>query len=191
MYYPPPGAQPPGKSNTVAIVIGVVAVCVLVFGACGVSILLPSLSRAREMANRVKCAANLKQIGNAAMMYANDNYGAYAPSIEGLVEYGIPAIFVCPACNDTPAVAAGTPKATAANVLAGGHLSYVYVGKGLTSRTARANAIVAYEPLTNHRNQGMNVLYGDSSVQWLTLPQANAALAELQAGHNPPRLTRP
>ena len=37
-----------------------------------VSILLPSPNRAREQANRVKCANNLRQIGLAAMMYANN-----------------------------------------------------------------------------------------------------------------------
>ncbi|MEW6252461.1 MAG: type II secretion system protein [Planctomycetota bacterium] len=38
-----------------------------------VSILLPSLSGAREQAKAVKCLANLKQIANAMHMYFNDN----------------------------------------------------------------------------------------------------------------------
>jgi prepilin-type processing-associated H-X9-DG protein len=42
-----------------------------------ISILLPSLNRARETANRVKCANNMKQIGLAIMLYCNDNHGAY------------------------------------------------------------------------------------------------------------------
>ena len=41
-----------------------------------ISILLPSLTQARNVARMVRCEANLKQIGNAHQMYANE-YGDY------------------------------------------------------------------------------------------------------------------
>ena len=39
-----------------------------------ISILLPSLSRARELSKRLVCQSNIKGIGTSAKIYANDNY---------------------------------------------------------------------------------------------------------------------
>jgi len=44
------------------------------------AMLLPALSRAREKARQVSCASNLKQLGTALYMYAND-YDDWLPAI--------------------------------------------------------------------------------------------------------------
>ena len=54
------------------VVIGIIALLI--------SILLPSLNRAREQANRIKCASNLRQIGQAIMIYANENKNGAVPA---------------------------------------------------------------------------------------------------------------
>ena len=46
------------------VVIGIIAVLI--------SLLLPALSRAREQSNRMKCLANLRSLGQALYLYAND-----------------------------------------------------------------------------------------------------------------------
>src|SRR5215212_5852488 len=63
------------------VVIGIIAILV--------ALLLPTLSRAREAANRIKCASQLRQLGQFAAMYAGSynnflplgyvSYDSYAP----------------------------------------------------------------------------------------------------------------
>src|SRR5688572_28508120 len=51
------------------VVIGIIALLI--------SILMPSLNRAREQAKAVQCLSNLRQLGMAFMMYVNGNRGHF------------------------------------------------------------------------------------------------------------------
>jgi prepilin-type N-terminal cleavage/methylation domain-containing protein len=67
------------------VVIGIIAVLI--------GILMPALSRARMQAISVQCMSNLKQLGNAAMMYANDNKGWLPPGMSANVGNAAPSKF--------------------------------------------------------------------------------------------------
>jgi len=55
---------------------------VMVIIALLIGLLLPALSRAKEEARKTQCRSNLRQIGMAVMMYANDN-GGRSPAMGG------------------------------------------------------------------------------------------------------------
>jgi len=61
------------------VVIGIIALLI--------SILLPSLSKAREQASNVKCLSNLRQFSQSANMYTNDNKGYVIPYQNGSQEH--------------------------------------------------------------------------------------------------------
>jgi prepilin-type processing-associated H-X9-DG protein len=148
------------------------------------------ISPSRSTPNRVKCASNLRQLGQACLLYANENKGVYPPSLrEVLLTQDITsAILICPSSNDSPAYGP-TTQAVADNLdEEDGHLSYLYFGKGFTSETLNATVILACEPPSNHPTDGgANILYGDGHVAWVTASLATAIISELKAGHNPPR----
>lgn len=64
------------------VVIGIIAVLI--------SILLPSLARARQAAITVSCSANLRQVGQALMLYADSNKGKMPYSeVQGVMKNGV------------------------------------------------------------------------------------------------------
>jgi prepilin-type processing-associated H-X9-DG protein len=168
--YAPP-APPRSRFRYVVRAVGI-----LVVGGMLISVFLPSLCRSRETANRIKCASNLRQIGQAITLYAQEHDGHYPPSLAVLpsVEDLSAEVMTCPSSNDeksTATDAAGiVADLTAAETNAPDHkpcLSYAYTGQALTEKTATQTTIVAYEPLVNHGDDGANVLFGDGHVEFM------------------------
>jgi prepilin-type N-terminal cleavage/methylation domain-containing protein len=62
------------KGFTLIELLVVIAIIAVLMG-----ILLPSLGRVRKQARSVACQANLKQLGLAISMYANEHNGSMVP----------------------------------------------------------------------------------------------------------------
>jgi prepilin-type processing-associated H-X9-DG protein len=93
-----------------------------------------------------------------------------------------------PTAATTPGTSATTAPASPPDV-PGPHLSYTYLGGGRVSDTPDAHDLVLLlEPTTNHAG-GMNVLYADGHVQFVTPADAERVTAAATSGHNPPPAT--
>jgi prepilin-type processing-associated H-X9-DG protein len=169
-----PRAGGAGKSRA-GVVLGVVS---LVAWSIGVLVLPPALIRAREQARFVQCASNLRQIGMAAQMYANQNRGFLPPTLDDVIAPSLitPQVLECPAAKGDPS----KPPASSGKY---GNYGYVYLGAGRRIQSfgvaAASTTPLAYELPTNHgANSGLiNVLYLDGHVEALQGPAAQAVLA--------------
>src|SRR6185436_19426993 len=94
----------------------------------------PRWERAAETANRVACAANMRQIGIALLAYARSHQNNFPDRLELALlasQDCTPKNFVCPSSFESPASGA-TPPEQAKSLAAGGHLSYTYAGRART-----------------------------------------------------------
>jgi prepilin-type processing-associated H-X9-DG protein len=88
-----------GSNIWVCVVVGCLGM-LLIVGVVAAAIMVPTYTRAREKARQASCLANLKQIGLAANMYAQD-YNGLLPPPGGWPDRLYPyikngAVFTCP-----------------------------------------------------------------------------------------------
>lgn len=112
-----------------------------------VDFVAPSLRIARAKMRRHVCKTNLKGIGKALLIYANDYNDQFPPDLETLISKAeMPARgLVCPASESRE--------------------SYIYRGASITTSDTPW-MITVYEKLSNH-GDGRNVLFLDSHVEWV------------------------
>jgi hypothetical protein len=148
-----PGVFGPGAygTSTLATSVGTTAVAV--------SILLPSLQRARELSKRTVSAANLRGIGQACMIYANEHDDQFPPDLNVLLRDGV--------------LTEKQFRAPLDDAWQPGGSSYTYI-PGQTPDGDPAN-VLAYEHPDINNGEGGNVLYVSGHVEFKrgdALPQA-------------------
>lgn len=126
-----------GNAAAVPVVVGGTALTT--------SIMLPSLARAREISKRAVSAANLRGIGQAIKIYANDNADKYPPALTALIEDG--------SITEKQLISPRQPS---------GVTSYVYI-TGQSENSDPRN-VLAYERLEGQ--EGTNLLFCDGHVEW-------------------------
>jgi len=161
------------------IVTGTICLLFVTMGIAGMFV--PSISRCRPAANRIKSAFNLKQIGMEMEMYANAHNHEYPESLVAILAIGdlTPETFVSPLGNDTPATGPAT-QAVLADFTKPGRCSYLYFGAGL-SDTGDPNTVTAHE-VPQPNEPGMDVLFLDGHVEFVPNPAAQQLRAALAAG---------
>ena len=173
--YAPPIARREALSKTAIFITAFTVALVLL----GISILLSSMpgNRFHVQANRVKFASNLRQIGQAIQMYANEHNHQFPSDLATLLatEDLTPDVFTCPESSDSRAQGATTQE-TLADFAKPGHCSYLYFGAGMHD-TDNPNFVVASEPLINHQGSGANDLFLDGHVAFFGAAEAQKIIA--------------
>lgn len=130
-------------------------------GGLATSIALPSLARAREISKRAVSASNLRAIGQALHVHADEHGGQFPSSLATLLEEGLITTRQLQSPRD--------PDQDAE--------SYGYIAGQTTNSDARN--VLAFEWFQDE--EGTNVLFLDSHVEWLKPDAARRAVSETYA----------
>lgn len=176
------GGTWPANMASINITCGVIG---LFTSFVALSLLIPGGCANREFANRIHCGNNLRAIGQAIELYMADTKQDSAPpdfatllNNPAALNALVPDTFVCPSSNADRAVGNQWTSLIKDNTA---NCSYIYI-PGLTRNNASSSRPVVYEPLTDHDDDGANVLFGDGHVDWLTKKEVEEMVKSLSSG---------
>jgi hypothetical protein len=133
-----------------------------------------TFERAKGTDQAVQSASNLRDLGQAIMIYTNDNghfpnrLGDVVLSDSDLFSY--PQFFLVPWSTMTPPAGA-TPRQMADQINGGGHCSYEYFMAGKTVADATPDTIMACEDDGENPTHRVCVVFGDGRVEALSPAQ--------------------
>jgi len=130
-----------------------------------VATLMPALNRARGLAKRSVSAANLNAIGKGCALYQAEFNDQLPPALGTLIEHGYigTGALVHPASGNPP------PKLVEGKLV--GEIDYVYLGAGKSVVDEAATTILAHDKPEHNGFQGVNVVFLDGHVEWMTMDQ--------------------
>jgi len=151
-------------AGLVGIVIGQALMVVIM--------LVPALSRARELSKRALCGGNLNGIGKGIAMYATENNDAYPPNLQVLITEGSVSarMLQCPSaggnrrCDYFYFPPPGDPAEDPAE-------DSPYVWRDM-------ELLVACDFKNNHGGEGRNVMYASMLTKWILEDAFQAELAK-------------
>jgi hypothetical protein len=124
-----------------------------------ISILLPSLSRARELAKRAVDASNLRGIGQACQIYANGNGDQLPPNFQYLLDAGL--------LTQGQLQDPGDPDDTNMR-------DYYFVSYGAVSAPFKdlpTHWVLAFSDPAYHNDEGANILFINGHVEFIKEPK--------------------
>lgn len=153
-------------------IAGLVCGCLsIVVAPMCIAILLPSLSRARELSKRLVCQSNMQMVASSTRIARHDGECMKETNlIQCLIDKGHL-----------------TPKQTICISTELTTTNYVVVpGAFNTDVTLDPRAVILYEPLENHNGEGGNVTFADGHTEFIKSPNYEALIKSIG-----PNLTSP
>jgi prepilin-type processing-associated H-X9-DG protein len=130
-----------------------------------ISLLLPSLSSARELSKRMVCQANMRGIYTTMKIYTDDDPGEGQATLDDLVTTGYITSrqLICPSSGLNTS-------------------NYIIVSYPSDPSSLDCDAVIMYEPKSNHGGEGGNVVFVDGHASFVGGAEYDRLIRKLPSG---------